>query len=161
MAGGESVAIFLLVEAARQALRKSYCLLYWFICPTISYVVAGRESVAIFLLVEAARQALRKSYCLLYWFICPTISYVVAGRESVAIFLLVEAARQPFAKATVCCIGFFVRFVVVMHSSVLSTLYARTFVQLIFILFIFPLVNFLVVSHSLAFSIGCVCTHTD
>ena len=89
---------------------KSYCLLYWFLCLTISYAVAGRESVAIFLLVEAARQAFRESYCLLYWFICPTISYVVAGRESVAIFLLVEAARQALRKSyCLLCIGLFVR----------------------------------------------------
>ena len=72
---------------------------YWFICPTISYVVACRESVAILLLVEVARQAFCESYCLLYWFICPTISYVVAGRESVAILLLVEAARQAFCES--------------------------------------------------------------
>ena len=100
---------------------------------------------------------------------------VVAARESVAIFLLVGTGcallkrclfvfsvswqpGNPFAKATVRCIGFFVRrlrqlllvlsiilacllllctlrtssnlFVVVMHSSVRSTLSARTFVQL-------------------------------
>ena len=68
-----------------QVRKKSYCLLYWYICPTILYIVAGRESVAILLLVEAARQALRKSYCLLYWFICPTISHVVACRDLLSV----------------------------------------------------------------------------